>query len=34
MKPDEDEEFNIDSSETDLSEKAKVNTFYSAQRMS
>ena len=27
--PDEDEELNIDSSETDLSEKAKVNTFYS-----
>ena len=27
--PDEDEELNIDSSETDLSEKGKVNTFYS-----
>ena len=26
---DQDEEFNIDSSETDLSEKAKVNAFYS-----
>ena len=26
--PDEDEEFNFDSSETDLSEKAKINAFY------
>ena len=26
--PDEDEEFNFDNSETDLSEKAKINTFY------
>ena len=26
--PDEDEEFDFDSSETDLSEKAKINTFY------
>ena len=26
--PDEDEEFNFDSSETDLSEKAKINALY------